>query len=31
MIDKSEYEYLCFIFTKNVDETKSECFLKTRT
>ena len=28
VIDKSEYESLCNIFTKKVDETKNESFLK---
>ena len=27
IIDKSEYENLCNIFTKNVDENKNEFFL----
>ena len=27
VIDKSEYESLCSIFTKNDDETTNECFL----
>ena len=29
LIDKNEYESLCEIFTKYVDETKNESFLKT--
>ena len=29
VIDKSEFESLCNIFTKYVDETKNEFFLKT--
>ena len=29
VIDKNEYESLCKIFTKYVDETKNESFLKT--
>ena len=27
VIDKSEFESLCNIFTKYLDETKNECFL----
>ena len=27
VIDKNEYESLCYIFTKYLDETESDCFL----
>ena len=29
IIHKKEYESLCIIFTKNLNETKNECFLST--